>query len=302
MHLDRMLAWSQRLAGTRRRRQLAALLLAAACAGCNSASSRAAFDREDFALNQAQYSLPLDVYLVEPLQDEWGRNVLVSDCMKVAGFNFPVPRYSEAIQSPTRNALQRKLFTLDLAKQYGYHAGPSRAAGGYGYRPSSTKEEVALRGCQEAAGQSLNSSLEARSLVESLRTAAFMTARSSQPVRAAATRWSECMRPLAIPDLPTDPRGIDIMPTPSQRERWGLSTQADQPVQQVAAGSPEEIGFATHDAQCRESSGYSTAMYQGELQAQLDLMNQNEEALQRARENADAVSRKLQALLEKRYG
>jgi hypothetical protein len=270
---------------------------------CSAGDTKDAFDSGDFAPNQARYALPLDSYLVDPLREEWGRNVLVADCMKANDFTFPIPRYAEQVPSPTRNPLQRRLFTVALAEAYGYHPGPSKAPSGYDSRPATPAEEGAQRSCQEQVSKTVGASDEARGLIESLRAAAFQSARSSTAVRDAVPRWRECMKPLGLPDLPSDPRGIDIMPTESQRDAWGLSsTPGDSSRVVPPAGSPEEIRAAVVDARCRDSSGYAAAMYDAEVQAQLRLMADNQDGLERAKENADAVGHRIEKVLTERYG
>ncbi|RRD51763.1 hypothetical protein EII12_07295 [Buchananella hordeovulneris] len=74
---------------------------------------------------------------------------------------------------------------------------------------------------------------------------------------AAAERWRECMAPLAIPDLPTEPwMEIPADMPKSLRDRWDM--------RHTFTASEDELRVATHDANCRVSSGWQQAYYDAE--------------------------------------
>jgi hypothetical protein len=103
----------------------------------------------------------------------------------------------------------------------------------------------------------------------------------------AAARWRECMAPLGIIDLPSEPWDPDTRPPQSLQDRWGWESAGD-------AASADEIQVATHDAQCRRDSGWFDTLYDeswnqeeafiAEHKAELDATDlaQNVEAAQRA--------------------
>ncbi|MFC7581690.1 hypothetical protein ACFQ23_06280 [Schaalia naturae] len=103
----------------------------------------------------------------------------------------------------------------------------------------------------------------------------------------AAARWRECMAPLGIVDLPSEPWDPDTRPPQSLQDRWGWESAGD-------AASADEIQVATHDAQCRRDSGWFDTLYDeswnqeeafiAEHKAELDATDlaQNVEAAQRA--------------------
>lgn len=81
---------------------------------------------------------------------------------------------------------------------------------------------------------------------------------SAGELPAAAARWRECMAPLGIPDLPAEP----WLPAMRHRMPPSLLTRWDwQPGGQPSA---DEIEVATHDANCRETSGWQAALYDAE--------------------------------------
>ena len=72
----------------------------------------------------------------------------------------------------------------------------------------------------------------------------------------AAEKWRECMAPLGIADLPETPwanASPEVMP-PSLLNEWHWETGG--------MPSADEVRVATHDAQCRRSSGWFDALYE----------------------------------------
>jgi hypothetical protein len=69
-----------------------------------------------------------------------------------------------------------------------------------------------------------------------------------------AAQWRECMAPLGIADLPSEPWDTSARPPQSLQDRWGWDSAGETP-------SADEIQVATHDARCRQDSGWFDDFY-----------------------------------------
>lgn len=217
--------------------------------------------------DRSTWSLPLDPYWEPPTSLlAYASDLIRADCLKKAGFEYPVISYNEnAPAKVTRNQAGRRLFTPDIAKSFGYHEPHSQRI-----------SEKELQERQEPTGSDY---VEAADKCEPLVTEAGinweelsdktvqeiawnLSPQKEKAVVAATQRWRECMMPLGIPALPDTP---DKMPGEVLHNTFGLETAAnwDSP-----SASAEEIRIATADAECRESSGYSQALYDAEFAAQ----------------------------------
>lgn len=98
-----------------------------------------------------------------------------------------------------------------------------------------------------------------------------------------ASRWRTCMEPLGIADLPNEPwpNGSTAGLPGSLMQKWNYTT----------SGKPteEEIAIATHDAQCRRSSGWFDVSYDALFTAQEQFFT----------ENLDEIRPRIQAEQEK---
>lgn len=234
--------------------------------------------------NIDQWVLPMDQYQLrwaDQFREEYVQAQLAADCMQSAGYDLEVPwrDLNGPVVRPNRNSVGRKIFTRDLAETYGYHAGPSPEptigdwlAYGESLGDLSDEQQTALGTCIERAHEELPPlSLEAN-LAAGITFGAYEGALEDDEVKAAADRWRECMLPLGITDLPTSP--LDMPPA-------SISTDVlDSPAEEPNV-SPAEIAIATHDFDCRVSSGFREALYEAEWSRQVELLDQHLDELVR---------------------
>lgn len=278
------------------------VLLAGALTGCGGGSGdQKPYQPPDFVPDRAHYVLPLDAYLPDRAEDEYARNLLVQRCMQAAQIPWPIPGLASKSRAPSINPMGRKLFTVELARRYGYHTGPApTSAETPAPRKLTAAQQRVFGDCAATANKTIGASDDARSLVEALQYAANTSATQSPEVQKLNKAWRACMLKAGVATVPDSPSGV---PTKEQRRRWfGAPELADGPATPQVVGGPEEIRFASLDASCRESSGYAQGVYQAEVDAQIKLMGQNQPALERARANTKAASAVIQELLRNQNG
>lgn len=241
--------------------------------------------------NIDRWANPLDQFVPQhQVAASYAELLLDAKCMRAAGYDWNPPwRDAYAGWGPSWNDAQRRLFSVSLAKQFGYHEAPSA------YQTPNPRWEAFMAtgterdapGEQEAFGACLK---ESRSLLKdpgpdinlamSYIGAAIDEAQSRSEVIAAAKRWHECMLPVGIDELPDSP---DRMPTRSIMKKFGVSNAPGDGAQSGTTPSSEEIELATTDAECRVSSGYDDAAYEAEWDASVALYRDNADALERTR-------------------
>ena len=174
----------------------------------------------------------------------------------------------------TANAAGRRLFSVELAKQFGYHYAPTQKfdrqraqeIAVIQYTPS---EASALELCQGTADQALPPLGE--SLSELLSFQVDVTA--DVRVVASVADWRQCLES-AMPGMATG--WPEDMPG---RVEWG-SFGLDRAVMWDAPPPSEpELALAVQDVICRESSGFSASYYEAEWSAQEAVLRQNYDAL-----------------------
>jgi hypothetical protein len=257
-------------------------LSVALAAGCGDDRSTT-IDTSQFPNNRRLYAMPLDQIATDNVVlSDYAENLLVQPCMKNAGFAWPVPAVDpNAPPSATLNDAGRRLFNVDVAARFGYHRAPSNQpnAGQIGElntRSLAARESASLKRCSGQARRRLPRP-NAR-LVFSLSSAAYEAAQADAGVIKRATKWHACMAPRGVSDLPAAPTE---MPSPSLGRRFGLDAG---PGGRSSGPTPDEIGLATADARCRESSGYAQAFYAAERDRQLKLIGTNQDALSRVKD------------------
>lgn len=205
-----------------------------------------------------------------------------------------------------RNQALRKLFNLDLARAYGYHNGPVKLDASKHVKPVLTGPAIAAdQQCSASATDQLKQGEHADALAQSLSGTANETASKASDVKSALKVWRSCMLPLGISDLPDTPAEVVEMPTTSQRTRYGLARDPGvaagaQPYQGTTS-SIEEVKEAVHDAECRNSSGFSAALYASEVAAQEKLIGAHRADLDRAL-SAALETNQIATGVVKRYG
>jgi hypothetical protein len=246
-------------------------------AGCSSTPTP---DLDLPAQNQARWVQPLDQYTpADTIAADYAENLLMQPCMEKRGFDWNVPwRDVAAGPSETSSDAGRKLFTVEIARRYGYRSGPNPDSGidawlQFMEQELSDAKVAAIDECIAEARETLPLLPGETQLAMDLTSAAFNGALEDPDVADAARAWHECMADSGIPDLPDEPIGI---PSDYMVKTFGLDQQQ--------TASAEEIRVATLDAACRESSGYASTFYQEEWSRQVTLLADNADALERLEE------------------
>ncbi|WP_336248723.1 hypothetical protein [Stomatohabitans albus] len=104
--------------------------------------------------------------------------------------------------------------------------------------------------------------------------------------------WKECMKPLGIPDLPDNPLE---MPSNSLIMKWFGEREPD--FSQRSTPSPEELTVATHDAQCRQTSGFYRTYYDVQWGYLQEYVRKNRDSIQQTKQQEDDAERARRAYI-----
>jgi len=259
------------------------VLVLTALTGCSTSAAPILQDVPE--KNPAQWVMPMDQYVpADTVASDYAENLLVQPCMEAAGYAWSVPyRDITADSGPSWNAVQRKLFNVDLAKEVGYHAARSSDSSLAAWVDFSQQEvspamDVVLTDCIYAAREELPRLQSDADIAVSLGNAAYDAAMQEGSVKDAASKWAACMQPAGVSDLPASP---SEMPSSSLRAQFDL----DDP---KSMASPEEIALATRDADCQESSGWLDSAYDEEWDKQLSMLEDNADTLERVKATIEA--------------
>jgi hypothetical protein len=272
------------------------VLVVGSCGGDKPSDTQSM--RDEFDEDLAAWHLPLDTFRPDMFAEagrwNYAENLLIADCLEDEGLpGFP-PDIAMTTEGLTNDG--RQLFNIEIAREHGYaHPGSLEddwtlseeqiaARENFDAVLESTPDgQARLDACRDQAREDRPADIMNQlNLVNGLRDAAWETARSDDDVEASIDRWRECMEPLGVADLPELP---DEMPSDAVRQRLGIPIpQADVLPDPGSPRTPtvEEIEFAVHDAECRESSGYAETCYEAEVEAQFDQIEGHEDELDRA--------------------
>lgn len=258
----------------------ATISVAAACAPGSTDQRTDALDTQNKDI--AQWALPLDPYLLSDLQltkAAYAEAIVINDCLADKGIDDPVP-YVDIDAAYGTNVTVRKWFDLKVAQTNGYHEPSQQRPAGlkawddFQHQASTPSEDEAFLACRDdPATDSPGYSNTLMNFTSGLAAAAHSGASKDPAVLESAAAWYDCMAEVGIEDLSTTP--ID-MPTESVRQRLGLSGSIDGPIAEPTA---EEIDLATTDAECRDSSGFTTAFYDALWIRESSMLEDNEAAL-----------------------
>lgn len=230
--------------------------------------------------DQAAWTLPTDRYSPTSAYrlSGFAFGLATASCMYAAGFDQYVVR--EDISAPGRETDAgygggSSRLNSSLAAKYGYRMSPDPSdrldgkipAGSWYYESEPADFRAKLEECEEAAHVEVygeDSSEEAAAsdvILDESDTVGSQLNRlqpdwSSPELIAAAASWRACMAPLGIADLPERPWEPGTFPPESLVEEWDWWT--------IGEPSADEVKVATSDANCRESSGWFSALYEAE--------------------------------------
>ncbi len=276
--------------GAGRGRSFGAVMMAAVAvtslAGCTGADAAGESGLKD----QDAWKMPLDEFYVYSVElDNYAEQLLTSKCLEQRGYEWPVPWQNTDYPQPKDfNRVGIRLFTLELATEYGYQFAPPADVESArlwvefietaeAYFPDSELDEE-LVNCRDeirAVDEDSNQSFDGVNEIMGLALQADQVALQSPAVMEATERWRECLQPQVDFTLPEEPR--TEMPPHGADADW---------VSVDGHPSVDEIAVAVADAECRESSGLSAAAYETEWEEQRKLVDLNRDKLERIRDDA----------------
>lgn len=272
----------------------------AACA------STAAGEVELPAQDRARWVMPLDQFQsasAGPLSN-YAENLLVADCLGEEGISWPIPWQptdDASYLEPPANASGFPALTASLASEYGYRARFNPGAWS-GQSPEALTElnsiasstpgfEPLSRACLDEARERVPHLAvnESSNRLTGWMYEAYQTAYTAPRVVEASARWQQCLNDAGYASVPAAPADADAwMPSESLLEEVAIPNRYGE-----GDGAPEseltqqEIDLAVADATCRESSGWSEAIYQAAWDAQADLVTKHADELVRIRDEWD---------------
>lgn len=215
----------------------------------------------------SSWALPIDPYRL-PKVDllAYASDLIRVECLKNKGIpDYPVIPYNEnAPGLPTINSAGRRLFNLNIAKKFGYHTGHSQRVS---ERLMQERREPSAPGYLEAADKCeeevVAAGIDWSQLTDDVaQKIIFSVGPNMDKVKKATEKWRFCMAAHPVPGQPDEP---EKMPGDVLTQKFDLDKD---PEWNSPPATSEEIAVAVQDAKCRESSGYSEALYNAEYEAQ----------------------------------
>ena len=245
--------------------------------------------------DRGSYRLPLDDYqMMSSTVSAYAESLIDKDCMADKGFSFEIPDVEEIspVVPATENRVGRRLFSPDIAKGFGYHIddAPDPLLDGLEVADSKPLHEGGEEQLVSCAAERFNELPEITPLAQIVTShygpMAWGVAVQDSEVLKSAEDWRACMEGSDLPGVPSTP--LD-MPTDSMMVQFS-----------TAEPSEEEIYVAVYDAECRENSGFSRAIYEAEWNAQVDVLAAHFDELTRAKDmNSAYEDALLQAVRER---
>ncbi len=283
---------------------VAAAALALLLSGCTAAESPAP---KAPAEDLTHWTMPLDEFQsasTDALHD-YATMLLGAECLAKNGVEYDVPWQptddESYLPAPT-NFSSFPILTLDIAREQGYRAPRSTGSlGTFNEQLEAREPFLLLRqttpgfdtlwdSCLDDANAQLpgeKGEVDYENTTGAWVNQSWETTQRDPSVREADSRWRECMIAVGYRALPDGPlRGDDEwMPTQALRAELGIPDRyqpgdggAENPLTQ------EEIDLAVDDATCRESSGWTEAMYEAMWNAQEAIVQKNADELVRQRD------------------
>ncbi|MDQ0613551.1 hypothetical protein QF046_001192 [Microbacterium sp. W4I4] len=287
---------------------ITAVLLALPLAACSpNAAAPPDLPKQDIT----KWTMPLDEYWTAATDElaNYASSLMIAACLKHEGIEWPIPWQStdEAsyLQPPANNSSFPAL-TVSLAQTDGYRT--KFAPGGFG---APTAEWVQARqklnaivastpgfdplfdACLKKARKQVDESdaVQISNTVLGWSNESLEAANRAPKPKQSSTDWRECMHDAGLPVDQASPVGSDgWMPEQQLLTRLGIP-----PRWQTGDGAPEnpltqgEIDLAVADATCRESSGWTAAIYTAMWDAQVKIVAERGDELVRLRHQGDAL-------------
>lgn len=203
-------------------------------------------------------SLPSDPYRSADYRlQSMALDTRIAVCMAEHQLDYPVVSFDWNDPNNTPSKGWSPARTEEQARKYGYHLIPTADG-------DEKRTAQAFVASQPASYQSQLSSCMDQASADPMFADAvqddlpFVTGAESNPAaRSAMEAWTQCMRSLGIPDLPTDAPG----PSPSTMERLGLAGADNTNLADPSTITSDEIAIAVQDARCNAESHYDEILY-----------------------------------------
>lgn len=259
------------------------------------------------AQNQARWVMPLDEFR-PPSQGSlasYAENLLTAQCLGESGIKWPIPWQptdDADYLPPPSNPSGFPALTVEIAQEAGYRG--SFQPGGWGSavdRQATAKELNGIAASTPGFQTVFDTcTKDARTTIPTLHlndqsnrvlgwaNQAQSTVSTASPVIRADAAWRDCLKGLGYGSVPETPLGDDDrMPTQALRDELGIpdlytSTAIDN--DQMSPLTKAEIALAVDDAGCRDSSGWSKAVYEAMWDAQVKVVTQHADELVRMRD------------------
>ncbi|MDO5080445.1 hypothetical protein [Buchananella hordeovulneris] len=280
---------------------------------------------EAIGKDRARWALPTDAINPDSLGSLkiHAETTIDDDCMAKAGFPEFTPTWDAFAPAPAfYSPSGRPVFNPESAKLYGYRNAPDprnqRTEADYQALDSLPKAyQEALSECTsggiEVPGVGEEEKQRDAEIMENLdnpeKLAALLENQtptihsqlnrlqvdaSTPELTAAAAAWRECMSPLGIADLPARPW---VFMNPGEAPESLMNQWEWRPTGQASA---DEIRVASHDAQCRESSGWSERFYDAEWKLHSEFIANNKAEIENILEENKLKAEYYLAAIEQR--
>lgn len=243
--------------------------------------------------DKASWALPSDAYNPPYFaMEDYAIDLQATPCLEAAGIDFRMVRFDPNGPGPkTMNDSQHRIFNRDVAAEFGYHlqldprvSMEDRIRNDADSTLDDPDTWETWNNCRQDALRELGGDP-----TQEVYSFGFPvdSADRDPAVHEAEEKWRQCMAPLGIADLPSDATPTNGLPTDSQYEHWGLNQ--DVAPWEIPPPGQDEIKAAIHDAECRDSSGWTDARYEAEWNAEIDYLTRNYRELEAKRVKYDAL-------------
>jgi hypothetical protein len=276
-----------------------------ACSGTGGAGAAMA-KIELPAQNQAHWVMPLDEFQ-PPSQGSlasYAENLLTAQCLGESGIEWPIPWQptdDADYLPPPSNPSGFPALTVEIAQASGYRGNFQPGVWGSAVDRQATFKELNGIAASTPGFETVfdTCTKDARTTIPSLHlngesnrvlgwaNEARSTVSTASPVITADAAWRDCLKGMGYVSVPETPLGEDGgMPTQALRHEVGIP---DDPPPAIDDGprlplTKAEIALAVDDAGCRESSGWSKAVYEAMWNDQVKVVSQHADELVRMRD------------------
>ncbi|WP_431791592.1 hypothetical protein [Microbacterium paraoxydans] len=251
----------------------------------------------------AEWAMPLDEYFTfAPELHDYVESLLVGECLNGSGYDWPVPVRDGAFAWPANfNVVGHRLFDRSIAERWGYHDAPAPdekwvtdQEGFRAYAARYSSDAVFGRAYDDCLTKTQQSEtpprfVEGYNFIAVLKAEAFEEAASDPRVTETHQDWAECVSGV----LPGVDKPSAVLEDRARAERFGLWGPT-----RTAGASTSERETAVKDAECRESSGYTTALYETQRERERLKIDEHVEELDKIADEGRQHEKRLRELFQ----